>query len=143
MQNKVDGQFFKLLRDLVEMQEIMYARETKRSPKRILRMYNLAFVSDYLTKSLLDTSKTKKMTDRRLFGQYNHNLTDHAASQLRIMNLASANTKDEERAFNFLKVVTKRTSNHHPDNVIGNAFICIQVHEEFQAASTSRKKRKT
>ena len=59
MQNKVDGQFFKLLRDLVEMQEIMYAKENKRSPKRILRMHDLAFISGYLTKSLLDTSKTK------------------------------------------------------------------------------------
>eukprot|EP00111_Clytia_hemisphaerica_P012440 TCONS_00036501-protein len=102
MQDKIDSQFYNILRNLVEIQEILYGKEENRSSKKILRMYNLAFLNDYHSKQILDTSKTKKMTDRRLFGQYFHNITSHAAPQLRIMPLASAHTEHEERAFNFL-----------------------------------------
>ena len=68
------------------------------------------------------------MTSRRIEGQHFHAMMDHAAKQQRIMSLASANTEDEERAFNYMKVVARLASNHHPDNVISTCFIRLQIH---------------
>ena len=78
------------------------------------------------------------MTSRRIEGQHFHAMMDHAAKQQRIMSLASANTEDEERAFNYMKVVAKLASNHHPD-VISTCFIRLQIHGEYVDATTYKK----
>ena len=69
----------------------------------------------------------KKLTVRKMFGQYHHALTVHAPQQFRIVPISSTNAENEERSFNFLKTISTQTSNHHPDNVISNAFIRAQV----------------
>ena len=52
---------------------------------------------------------------------------------LRIVSGKSANTELEERTFNTMKRTTSSTSNFHPDHVILNAIIRLQVKEDFNA----------
>ena len=110
---------------LVEIQSLLYADESKRTCKAILRLYNLTFVHAIETRGLF--KKPKKLTVRKMFGQYHHALTVHAPQQFRIVPISSTNAENEERSFNFLKTISTQTSNHHPDNVISNAFIRAQV----------------
>ena len=49
---------------------------------------------------------------------------------LRIVSGRSANTEQEERVFNTLKTIANNTSNHHPDHVLLNSMIRLQVREE-------------
>ena len=72
-------------------------------------------------------AKTKHLTLRKMYGQYHHAFTVHAAQQFRIVALSSVNAENEERSFNFLKRVSASSSNHHPGNVLTNAFIRLQV----------------
>ena len=51
--------------------------------------------------------------------------------QLQVISGPSSNVEDEERTFNFLKTITKATSNHHPENVLLNAMIRTQVKENL------------
>jgi len=58
------------------------------------------------------------------------------------MPLTSASTEDEERAFNFLKEISKHTSNHHAENVLLNSFIRLQVRDEWdQNLGTKKRER--
>lgn len=120
--------FHKLLTTLVEMQSLLYADEAKRTSKSILRFYNLSFIHAVEMRKLF--KNPKKLTSRKMFGQYHHALTVHAPQQFRIVSLSSRNAENEERAFNFLKSISTQTSNHHPENVIVNAFIRSQVSNE-------------
>ena len=56
--------------------------------------------------------------------------TIHSPQQLPVISGPSSNTEDEERTLNFLKI-TKSTSNHHPENVLLNAMVGIQVKENL------------
>ena len=73
----------------------------------------------------------RKLTDRKLFGQYEHEIVKDAAIIFRIMPLSFANTEDEERGFTFLKKVAKDCSNHHPENVLTSCIIRTQVREDW------------
>ena len=72
------------------------------------------------------------MTTRKFYGTYFHDLTAHAALQLRLVSGKTANTEEEERMFN--------TLHHHvghPDHIIGNLFICIQAEEQLRKSRTT------
>ena len=90
-----------------------------------MRLYNLTFIHAMEIKKLI--GKTKHLTTRKMHGQYYHALIVHAAQQMRIVSLSSVNAENEERSFNFLKTVSASSSNHHPENVLTNAFIRLQV----------------
>ena len=80
---------------------------------------------------MIEAFEKWKLTHRKLFGQYYHALVCHAPQQYRIMSLPSANAEDEEQMFNFLKTASTWTSNHHADHVLDNAFIRLQIREEY------------
>uniref|UniRef100_A0A7M5VER0 Uncharacterized protein n=2 Tax=Clytia hemisphaerica TaxID=252671 RepID=A0A7M5VER0_9CNID len=122
--------YVKLMRQLAELQEIAYSGEEKRTAKSILRFHNVSFLHADLMIELFE--KQKSMSRRKLFGQYNHSLTSHAPIQYRILDLVSANTEQEEAAFNFMKEVSKHASNHHPDNILLTCFLRIQIREDWQ-----------
>ena len=112
-----------------------------RSPALVLHLHNLTF----LQAALIDCfSKTKSITSRKMFGQYYHAIVCHSAQQYRVFSLPSSNAEDEERMFNLFKTMSKLTSNHHPDNVLANAFVRLQeenCHQNkilwFQLASST------
>ena len=69
--------YHRLFLSLVEIQEIFYTAEYNRTPKKILRLFNLTFMHIMEMKKFF--SKPKHLTIRKLHGQYYHALTVHAA----------------------------------------------------------------
>ena len=137
--DRIDSKFSALLTGLCEIQEIFYSNQ--RSPALVLRLYNLTFMHASIMIELLKNPQV--LTKRKLFGQYFHALVCHSPQQFRILGLPSSNAEDEERMFKFLKSASTWTSNHHPDNVLSNAFIRLQVRDEYDDQKKTCKKRKT
>ena len=95
----------------------------------ISRYHNVTFQHALLINKVI--RQPKSLTSRKLFGHYYHSIIVHSPQQLRVISGPSSNVEDEERTFNFLKTITKATSNHHPKNVLLNAMIRIQVKENL------------
>ncbi|XP_066922840.1 uncharacterized protein [Clytia hemisphaerica] len=126
MRLKLDDKFMVLFETMCEIQEICYSRE--RTPQLIFRFSNLVFIHAI---TLIDSFlRPKKLTSRKFFGQYFHSLL-HAPLHFRLFPMPSINAEDEERMFTILKKFALGTSNHHPDNVLANGFLRIQVREEL------------
>ena len=66
----------------------------------------------------------------------------HSPLQLQLFNLPSTNAEDEERVFNFLKTISTTTSNNRPEEVLVNAFVRIQVREDYNDQRLKSKRRK-
>ncbi|KAK3746096.1 hypothetical protein QZH41_004621 [Actinostola sp. cb2023] len=114
---------------LVEMQQILYSPDEKRTPALILRYYNQAWYHSILLKTAIDAPK--KLTRRKMFGVYYHNLSAHAGLMLRLVSGQAANAEAQERVFNSIKRITKQTSNNHPRQIITNLFIRLQAEKEM------------
>ena len=95
---------------------------------KVLRFINVTFIHGMLVSKFLDKSKSK-LKDRKDFGVYYHSLIGHAPDQFRLFSGRASNTEKEEAVFSSLKRFTNNASNHHPDNVITNAFIRHQSRE--------------
>ena len=120
-----------MIQQLSEIQEIMYSDDKDRTSAIILRFHNLTFQHAVLMNALF-VGNSKSLTQRKMSGQYYHALVSHAPIQLGIMSLASANSENEERGFNFFKEISTHASNHHPENVLLNAFLRIQVRTDWE-----------
>ena len=129
LNGKIDLKILDVLLTLREIQEIIYSAESKRTSTLILRYHNVTFQHALLINKMIQ--QPKSLTSRKLFGHYYHSIIVHSPQQLRVISGPSSNVEDEERTFNFLKTITKATSNHHPKNVLLNAMIRIQVKENL------------
>jgi hypothetical protein len=118
-----------ILETLSEMQRILYCEEEKRNPCLILRYCNQSWYHAILLKLLLN--HPKKLTKRKLFGAYFHDLTAHAGCMLRLVSGQAANAEEEERMFHHIKLITKRTSNYSNDQVIPNIMIRLQAEKQM------------
>ena len=135
LRNKVNEQIFDLLDTMCEIQEILYTGENKRSVETILRMYNQTFLHIMLVKNVIKRNPlSPKISAKKFYGKYLHALIAHGPLMVRIVSGKSTNTEQEERTFNTIKTTTSSTSNFHPDHVILNAIIRLQVKEDFNAA---------
>ena len=120
---------------LCEIQRVLYQQESERTNENILHLYLQVFLHMMVIKMNFE-KKLKVLSRRKFFGKYYHAIIAHASDQYRIINGRSSNTENEERCFNFIKTVSKGTSNHHPDNIISNAFIRSQVRKEMEDSNT-------
>ena len=77
-----------------------------------------------------------KISAKKFYGKYLHALIAHGPLMVCIVSGKSANTEQEERTFNTMKTTTTSKSNFHPDHVILNVIIKLQVKEDFDAAYT-------
>ena len=118
-----------ILETLTEMQRILYCEEEKRNPRLILRYYNQSWYHAILLKFFL--KHPKKLTTRKLFGAYFHDLTAHAGCMLRLVSGQAANAGEEERMFHHIKQITKRTGNYSNDQVIPNIMVCLQAEKQM------------
>ena len=73
-----------IIRFLAEMQRILYAPDSQRSPSLILRCCNQSWLHSILLTELIQ--KPKKLTRRKLFGVFFHNLSAHASLMLRLIS---------------------------------------------------------
>ena len=127
LNGKIDLEILDVLLTITEFQEIISSAESKRTSTLILRYHNVTSQHVLLINKVIQ--QPKSLTSQKLFGHYYHSVIVHSPQQLRIIFGPSSNVEDEERTFNFLKTITKATLNHHPENVLLNAMISIQVKE--------------
>ncbi|CAB3981856.1 Retrovirus-related Pol poly from transposon opus [Paramuricea clavata] len=77
--------------------------------------------------------KPKKLTARKLYGTYFHNITSHAPIQNRLISGRSANTEEQERIFNAITNITRTTSSFHADHVTANILVRLQAEKHLSA----------
>ena len=127
--NIQNDKIIKLFETSLNIQEALYLRETERTVQAILRLYIQIFLHVLLLRDVIG-SKPKKLIYNRMYGKYYHSLIHHSPNQLRIISGRAANTEKEESTFNTIKTITNNTSTRHPEHIINNAFIRIQVNEQ-------------
>jgi hypothetical protein len=101
-----------------------YAYASKRSPRQVLRLHNLALKHSLAFKSVLTPPKT--MSYRKMFGIYYHAIVDHAPFLYRLICLRSINAELFERFFDRIDDITRKTWSKHAEDLISNAFLHIQ-----------------
>ena len=124
LQYKVDGNVFKLLATLAEIQRILYLPDDSRTAKTILRLHNSCFEHFVLMKQVFNLSNLSSgMSRDKLFGKYFHDLMSHGPIQYRIVSGLSISCEDEERLFNELKTLTVGKTSHRDGHAIGNMVV--------------------
>ena len=114
-----------IFRTIVEISEIMYSSEEKRTPRSILRLYNLTWI--HATACTDVFQQLKHLTQEKFYGAYFHALTSHAAQQYEVVCLKSINTENEERIFETAKRIASTTSNRKPEQVLPNMLLRLQA----------------
>ncbi len=117
-----------LIETAVEISELLYAEESKRSPKSIFRFYNVTWIHFELCRELL--SSPKVVTHRRLFGIYLHSISVHAPTQFEIVNLKATTTEHEERLFGQAKDLAQRATSWQPSTVVPQILLRIQAKQK-------------
>ena len=125
-----------LLNSLVEIQRIAYSSERDRTPKSVLRLHNMTWYHGILCREVF-AFKLNEMTTRKLYGNYFHDITSHAAMQHRLISGKSCNVEEQERVFSTITNITKSTSSYHPSHIIGNVFVRLQAEKQMQAFQSS------
>ena len=113
-----------------ETQEILYLPQTKRSAQKLLHLISTSFLHALFLKINVE-SKVKSATERTFFGIYYHSLIRHSFEQYRVFSERGANAKKEKTTFNTLKTFANLTSNHHPQNIIFNSLVPLQVKKHY------------
>ena len=114
-----------IAQQLVEISEICYSYAHQRTPRTVLRLYNLTFS---LGSSLVDIvgQLPKKVSAAKFYGIHFHGLTTHLPEVHRIVNIRSLVPEQEEASFYRLKQLSLHTSNRHPQHVVDNAILRSQ-----------------
>eukprot|EP00731_Ephydatia_muelleri_P037220 Em0421g1a len=123
---KYDGQspLCLIFRTIVEMSDIMYSSEDKRTTRSIFRFYNLTWLHAMTCTEVMYTPRN--MTPEKFFGAYFHALSSHAAQQYEVVCLKSVNTENEERILGMASKIATTTSNRKPENVLPNILLRLQ-----------------
>ena len=137
-QGNVPEEVMELLLTFAEMMGIFYASEDKRSPRNILRLYNLSFRHSLAVNSILLPAKS--MTTRKLQGIYYHQIINHSALIYRIISLKSINAELFERFFDKLEDITKKTWSRQPEDLIPNTFLHVQAEDAMKEEASAMDK---
>lgn len=116
-----------------EMMGIYYENDEKRSPRAVLRLYNISFRHGQAIRRLL--TPPKQLTLRKLCGIYYHGAVDHAPLLYRLVCLRSICAELFERYFDRIEDITRKTWNKHIEDLVPNAFLHIQA-EDAMAMET-------
>ena len=125
LSGRVTSKIEALIESIVRIGEVSYLAEDKRTPRVVLQLYNCSWYHHELLQSLIPQPRT--ITRQKLFGSYLHDISCHAAPQFELVCLRSCNTEFEERLFGQVKRVAESCTNRKPQNVLGQAFIRLQV----------------
>ena len=113
-----------LINTLAELCYHLYATEADRTPRAILRLYNVAFLhARYCVKALFPP---KVLTEGTAFGLYFHKLGIHAAEDTRTTSGYTRLVENDERQFKDLRAATTVTT-RRPDTVAKQLVEAIQV----------------
>ena len=108
-QQHVNKKIINLLETAIRMSQILYLQAEKRTQRRILQLYNCAWLHHELCKDLF-TRFHANMTKTKMFGSYLHALVAHAPLQMEIIPLRSVNTENQERIFSQARKTAISTS---------------------------------
>ena len=122
-----------LLLTLCEMVEILYSQEHKRTPKMVLRLYNLCWRHAIQCRSFLTPPKSQ--TYRKLFGIYFHSCVAHSAFLLRMVSHRSTNAEMFGRLFEKLSDITSKTWSKRIEDLAPNAILHAQVEKECKTTN--------
>ena len=107
-----------------------YVNEGKRSPRSVLRLYNISFRHGQAIQWLL--SPPKELTLQKLCGIYYH-----APLLNRLVCLHSICAELFERYFDRIEDITRKTWNKHIEDCVPNAFQHIQAEDAMVVDTNS------
>ena len=136
----IDDVLLSLLTTIVKVSEILYLRDSKRTPKRVLQLYNCSWVHHELCYQLLSTPKFQTAT--HFFGQYLHNLVVHAPPQYELVCMRSTNAESQERLFSQAKHISQRATNRKPENVVPTILLSLQARQKVARSNNHSKNKK-
>ena len=125
-QDSVDPAILLLVDTVVRICELLYLPEEKRTPRRILQLYNCTWVHHELCSTLFTTFHGD-MSRSKFFGAYLHAIVVHAPPQLEIISLFSINTENQERIFGQARKTATATSNCQPHQLISTTLLRLQA----------------
>ena len=106
LQGQVPIEIEELLYSLKEVGRLACMSATDRTPKSILRLYNVSFV--HALRCVQVFGDKPKLT--KIYGTYYHSIVTHMAEHYHIIALSSLYTKSEERIFNVLRGIARDTT---------------------------------
>lgn len=117
-----------LLSTIVRISQILYADDSKRTPRRVLSLYNQAWLHMELCRELI--APPKNISRNRMFGSYLHALTVHAPIQYEAICQKSINAENQERLFGQARKAAEAASNRHKGNVVSTIMLRLQAKKE-------------
>ena len=118
-----------------EMMGMYYENDERRSPRSVLRLYNISFRhAQAIQRQLIPT---KELTLRKMCGIYYHGAVDHAPLLYRLVCLRSICAELFERYFDRIEDITRKTWNKHIEDLVPNAFLHIQAEDSMAAETNS------
>ena len=137
----VDPMLLTLLTTAVKLSEILYLKDSKRTPKRILQLYNCSWLHHELCIHFMSPPKLQNVT--HFFGQYLHDLVVHAPPQYEVVCLRSINAESQERLFSQAKHISLRATSRKPENVLPAILLSLQARQKSNETQQSVQKQET
>lgn len=126
-----DHSILLLLETALRISELIYSTDEKRTPRRVLQLYNCTWLHHELCSELF-SSFHGDLNRNKFFGSYLHSLVVHAPIQLEIISLRSVNTENQERYFNQARRAATNASNRQAQNVISTTLLRLQAKAEYK-----------
>ncbi len=123
-----------LMATITEISHNLYRKNVERSPKMVLRLYNVTWLHHELCVDLFPT--TKKVTMTKIFGTYFHSLLMDSPRQYEIISLSSVHTEKQERLFGQARTSATMSSNRKPENVIKSILLHLQSNSMMKKKNT-------
>ena len=125
--HNIDPLLKELLNTIARASELLYSYNSKRSPKTILRLYNITWFHHELCRHFL--SNRKHQSRSHFFGIYLHDLVAHAPCIFKEICLRSTNAESQERLFSLAKHISLKATSHKPENVLPTILLCMQARQ--------------
>ena len=117
---------------LVQLSNILYSKDSNRSPKQCLQFYNCAYIVHELHCELFGDT---------MISNYFHALLVHGPMQHEVVSCRSTNTENEERIFKSAESAAKCTD-HKPENMLPGILKRLQCKRNQKTSNPLLKLRK-
>jgi len=137
----VDEKVKMLITTLVKITEVLYLRDSSRTPRSVLQLYNATWLHNELCCELIP--EPREHTKTCFYGVYLHNLIVHSPQQYEIVCLRSTNAESQERLFSQAKHISLRATNRKPETVLPTILLSMQAREKVTATKQHLQKQES
>ena len=132
---KVNNDILTICNSLAEIINIWYDNYTRRTPKQILRLYNLCYLFSSTCISVIGNPNT--MSERKIYG--NNFQSNHTCSWDLPTCLPTLRSSRRRRRKEFWRFKTnlKNTSNRQHSHVIDNAVLRFRAQQKYREKQNS------